>query len=86
MKLYLEYLKMHFKSETQYKMSFVLSFLSQFIVMFSFYFTIICLFDKFSNVKGFTLYHVLLTYAIIQFGNGFCETFFSLISACETFP
>ena len=76
MKLYLEYLKMHFKSETQYKMSFVLSFLSQFIVMFSFYFTIICLFDKFSNVKGFTLYHVLLTYAIIQFGNSFCETFF----------
>jgi ABC-2 type transport system permease protein len=57
-------------------MSFILSFLSQFLVFFGYYFTVICLFDKFSNIKGFTLYEVLLTFGIIQFGFSFCETFF----------
>ena len=76
MRIYLDYFKMHFKSDMQYKASFILSFISQFFVFFGYYFTIICLFDKFSNIKGFTLYHVLLTFAIIQFGHAFCETFF----------
>lgn len=76
MSLYLKYFKIHLKSELQYKMSFILSFLSQFVVFFGYYFTIICLFDKFSNVKGFTLYEVLLTFSIIQFGFAFNESFF----------
>jgi ABC-2 type transport system permease protein len=75
MGLYLKYLKVHFKSQTQYKMSFILAFISQLIVVFGYYFTIICLFDKFSNIKGFTLFEVLLTYGIIQLGFSFCETF-----------
>lgn len=76
MSLYFKFMKIHFKSELQYKLSFVLSFISQFIVFFGYYFTIICLFDKFSNIKGFTMYQVLLTFSIIQFGFSFCETFF----------
>ena len=75
MKLYFNYFKMHFKSEMQYKISFIMSFVSQFFVFFGYYFTIICLFDKFSNVKGFTLYEVLLTFSVIQFGFSFCEVF-----------
>ena len=76
MSLYFKYFKIHFKSELQYKVSFILSFISQFFVFFSYYFTILCLFDKFSNLKGFTLYEVLLTFGIIQFGFAVCETFF----------
>ena len=57
-------------------MSFILSFLSQFLVFFSYYFTIVCIFDKFDNIKGFTKYQVLLTFGIIQFGFSFCESFF----------
>lgn len=76
MSLYFKFMKIHFKSELQYKLSFVLSFISQFFVFFGYYFTIICLFDKFSNIKGFTMYEVLLTFGIIQFGYSFCETFF----------
>ena len=76
MSLYFKFMKVHFKSELQYKMSFILSFLSQFLVFFGYYFTVVCLFDKFSNIKGFTLYEVLLTFGIIQFGFSFCETFF----------
>ena len=76
MSLYFKYLTMHFKSEMQYKVSFLMNYLSQFVNFFTYYFTIICLFDNFSNIKGFTLYEVLLTFGIIQFGSSFCETFF----------
>lgn len=75
MKLYFKYLKIHFKSLLQYKVSFILSFISQFFIFFSYYFVILSLFDKFNNIKGFTLYEVLLTFAIIQFGYSFTETF-----------
>ena len=76
MSLYFKYFKVHFKSDMQYKASFIMSFISQFFVFFSYYFTIICLFQSFSSIKGFTLYEVLLTFGIIQFGFAFCETFF----------
>lgn len=75
MSLYFKYFKVHVKSELQYKLSFIMSFISQFFVFFGYYFTIVCLFDKFSNIKGFTMYEVLLTFGIIQFGYSFCETF-----------
>ena len=76
MSLYFKYFKVHLKSELQYKISFILSFISQFFVFFGYYFTVLCLFDNFSNIKGFTLYEVLLTFGIIQTGFSFCETFF----------
>ncbi|MBR1376764.1 MAG: ABC-2 family transporter protein [Bacilli bacterium] len=76
MSLYLKYLSMHLKSELQYKMSFILSFISQFFTFFGYYFTILCLFNKFSNIKGFTVYEVLLTFSIVTFGCSFCEVFF----------
>lgn len=76
MSLYFKYFKLHFKSELQYKASFIMSFIAQFFVFFGYYFTVLCLFDNFSNIKGFTLYEVLLTFAVIQFGFSFCETFF----------
>ena len=76
MSLYFKYFKIHFKCDLQYKFSFMMSFISQFFVFFSYYFTILCLFDNFSSIKGFTLYEVLLTFGIIQFGFSFCETFF----------
>lgn len=76
MSLYFKYFMVHVKSELQYKMSFILSFISQFFVLFGYYFSIVCLFDKFSNIKGFTMYEILLTFGVIQFGFSFCETFF----------
>lgn len=76
MNLYFKYFKLHLKSEMQYKVSFILSFISQFFVFFGSYFSIICLFDKFSNIKGFTMYEVLFVFGVVQFGFSFCETFF----------
>ena len=75
MKLYLDYLKLHFKSILEYKLSFILSLISQIFVFFTYYFLIISLFDKFSNLQGYTLYEVLLTFSIIHFGFSINETF-----------
>ena len=75
MKIYLKSLGMHLKSELEYRASFILSFFSQILVFFTNYFVIISLFTKFSNIKGFTLYEVLLCFSIIQFGYAFNEVF-----------
>lgn len=75
MDLYLKSAKMHLKSALEYKSSFILSIISQFLILFTSYFIIISLFTKFNNIKGFTMYEVLLTYSIIQFGFSFNETF-----------
>ncbi len=75
MKLYISSLKMHIKSLIEYKKSFIMGFISQFFVMFSYYFIIIALFSRFNNIKGFTLYEVLLCFGIIQFGYSINEIF-----------
>ena len=75
MKLYFNSLALHLKSELEYRMSFIISFLSQILIFFTYYFVIIALFSKFDNIKGFTLYEVLLCFSIIQFGFSFNEVF-----------
>lgn len=75
MKLYFNSLALHLKSELEYRMSFIISFLSQILIFFTYYFVIIALFSKFDNIKGFTLYEVLLCFSIIQFGFAFNEVF-----------
>ncbi len=75
MNIYFKSLKLHLKSLLEYKASFIISFLSQILVFFSYYFVIVSLFSKFSNVKGFTLYEVLLCFSIIQIGFAFNEIF-----------
>ncbi len=75
MKLYFNSLVLHLKSELEYRMNFIISFLSQILIFFTYYFVIIALFSKFDNIKGFTLYEVLLCFSIIQFGFAFNEVF-----------
>ena len=75
MKLYINSLLLHLKSELEYRMSFIISFLSQILIFFTYYFVISALFSKFNNIKGFTLYEVLLCFSIIQFGFAFNEVF-----------
>lgn len=75
MKIYLKSLKMHLKAMLEYKLSFITAFISQIVIFFSYYFIIIALFSKFNNIKGFTLYEVLLCFSVIQFGYAFNEVF-----------
>ncbi len=75
MKILKKALYLHFKSMLEYKASTIISFISQIFVFFSYYFVILALFDRFDNIKGFSLYEVLLCFSIIQFGSTFCECF-----------
>lgn len=84
-KVYIENMKLCLKSELEYKSSFILTFISQIGVFFTYYFIILSLFQKFDNIKGFTLYEVLLCFAIITFGFSFNETFFRGIDRFEKF-
>ncbi len=75
MKLYINYLKLHLKSLFEYKSSLILSIISQILVFFSFTFVITSMFNRFSNIKGFTLYEVLFTFSVINFGYAINEVF-----------
>lgn len=75
MKCYMRALSLNLKSELEYRTSFIFSFISQIVIFFSYYFVILSLFSRFNNIKGFTLYEVLLCFAIIQFGYSFNEVF-----------
>ena len=75
MKIYFKSLAMHLKGELEYRVNFILSFLSQILVFFTYYFIILALFTKFDHIKGFTLFEVLLCFSIIQFGFSFNEVF-----------
>ena len=75
MKIYFDYLKLHLKSIMEYKLSFILSLISQIFVFFTYYFLIIALFQKFNNLQGYNIYEVLLTFSIIHFGFSMNETF-----------
>ena len=82
-KVFFESLKLNIKSQLEYKASLIMTSISQFFIFFSYYFVIIALFDKFSNIKGFTVYEILLCFSIIHFGYAFTETFFRGIDKFE---
>lgn len=74
--IYFKFLRLHVKSDLQYKKSLILNLLSNAIVFFTYYFTIIALFNKFNYLKGYTIYEILLTFSVIQIGFSVNETFF----------
>ena len=65
MKLYLHYVAIHIKSVMQYKTSFVLSIIGQFLVSFNVFLGILFMFSRFSQVEGFTYSQVLLCFGIV---------------------
>ena len=75
MNIYIHSLKLYLKSLIEYRKSFITAFLSQFLIMFTYYFIILALFAKFDNIKGYTKYEVLLCFSVIQFGFSMTETF-----------
>lgn len=82
-KLYLNHLKLHILSQLEYKSSFIISFIAQIFVYFTYYFIIIALFQKFNNINGFNMYEVLLCFSIINFGYSINETFFRGVDRFE---
>ncbi|MCL2593795.1 MAG: ABC-2 family transporter protein [Defluviitaleaceae bacterium] len=79
MKLYMKFFSIHLKSQMQYKVSFFLTALGQFLVSFTVFLGIYFMFSRFNEVEGFTFEQVLLCFAIVlvsfstaeMFGRGF---------------
>ena len=75
MKLYYKHLLVHLKSQMQYKSSFFLTIIGQFIVSFSAFLSVIFLMSRFHEVKGFTVNEVLLCFGVILISFSIAECF-----------
>ena len=73
--LYGRYFAMHLKSQMQYKTSFFLSCLVQFLTSFFGLFAVYFLFDRFHEVEGFSFEEILLCYAVVAMGYSLAECF-----------
>lgn len=74
-KLYGHYIAIHVKSIMQYKMSFLLTAIGQFLVSFNVFLGIMFMFQRFSNVEGFTYSQVLLCFSIVLMEFSLAECF-----------
>ena len=68
MKLFLKYFSMHFKSIIEYRLSFVLSIISQLLFMFVEMFTVYSLFQKFSLLDVYNVNELLFGFSIVWLG------------------
>lgn len=75
MKLYLTYLSIHLKSRMQYKASFFLTLLGQFLVSFSFFLGMYFMFERFHQVEGFSFSEALLCFAAVLSAFSLAECF-----------
>ncbi len=74
--IYLTYLKIHFKSLLQYKLSFILTAIGQALTSMFSLLAIYFLFDKFGNIQGYTFENVLICFVISYLGFSISECFF----------
>ena len=63
--LYMHYVSINVRSMMQYKTSFFLSAMGQFLVSFNVFLGIYFMFQRFENVKGYTYSEVLLCFSIV---------------------
>ena len=65
MRLYLDFFSMHLKSQMQYKLSFFLTTLGQFLTSFTVFLGVYFMFSRFDEVEGFTYQQVLICFAAV---------------------
>lgn len=90
LRLYMKYFTMHVKSILQYKKSFLLTAIGQFLTSFTMFLGVYFMFQRFSLVEGFTYSQVLLCFsiALIEFSIAECfargfDTFSSMLGNGE---
>lgn len=76
MKLYAKYFSLHLRCAMQYKMSFLLTIVGQFLTAFSVLIGILFMFMRFKSVEGFTFSEVLLCFSIVLMSFSLAEAFF----------
>ena len=74
-KLYKHYISINLRGMMQYKTSFFLSAMGQFLISFNVFLGIFFLFQRFSKVEGFTYSQVLLCFSILLLEFSLAESF-----------
>ncbi|HZJ58235.1 MAG TPA: ABC-2 family transporter protein [Clostridia bacterium] len=75
MRLYIKYISIHFKSQMQYKASFFLTIIGQFLMSFTVLLGLYFMMDRFKTVGGFTLEQVFLCFAVVLMAFSLAECF-----------
>ncbi len=75
MKLYLKYFIIQLKSAMEYKTSFIMTTLGQFLVAFNVFLGVLFMFQRFNEVKGFRFSEVLLCFSIVLMQYSLAECF-----------
>ena len=83
MKLYMRYLSIHIRSQMQYKLSFLLLTLGQFMVSFTALLGLWFMMSRFHTVEGFALPEVLIGFSVVLTAFSIAET---VARAFDLFP
>ena len=83
MKLYFKYIAMLFKCQMQYKASFVMTVIGQFLVSFTTFLGISFLMSRFNQVNGFSYAEVLICFSIVLLAFSVTECF---VRGFDLFP
>ena len=83
MKLYFKYAGMLLKSQMQYKASFIMTTVGQFLVSFTAFLGIYFMFTRFHSVNGFTFSEILLCFSIVLMAFSITEC---LVRGFDVFP
>lgn len=75
MKLYFKFMSILFKSQMEYRTSFLLLSIGQFFVPFLVFVSMLLFFQRFPNINGWSLYEVALCYSIIHIAFSISECF-----------
>ncbi len=85
MKLYWKYFQIHLKSCMEYKASFILTCIGQFLASFNIFLGVYFMFQRFTAIGGFTYHEILLCFGITLMEFSLAETFgrgFDMFSDC----
>ena len=83
MKLYFKYVGMLLKSQMQYKASFIMTTLGQFLVSFTAFLGVYFMFSRFHSVNGFAFSEILLCFSIMLMAFSITEC---LVRGFDMFP
>lgn len=83
MRLYFHYLSMQLKSQMQYKASFFMTALGQFLVSFTTFLGVYFMFSRFQHVDGFSMSEVLICFSVTLLSFSVTECF---VRGFDVFP
>ena len=83
MKLYVKYVGMLLKSQMQYKASFIMTTLGQFLVSFTTFLGVYFMFSRFHSINGFAFSEILICFSIILMAFSITECF---VRGFDMFP